>query len=308
MTVVLDVLRDLLTDAAAEGLIPAAPVMPSRERHRRAPTTARIGIALDLGTVLAVCGRLPPQGALMVITAVFTGMRWGEACAMRRTFLHLHEPEPTTGRGTVRSWYEIDARTGVVHEDVHARRYFGPPKGGRGRIVDLPPFLDALLARHPQVIGSRELLFVNRRAAPIRHSDWLHIWRAACDGATGSVGRSGTGALCPGARFHDLRHTHSTMLAELGVPEVLRDERLGHRPPGMRSVYTHTTPGMHTTMLTELEATWHEVLRGAEVSLSRWCSGTGRCLEAVTGRWQSMPAADGGVTPHARCGRMMAAI
>jgi integrase len=85
----------------------------------------------------------------MVVAAAFTGMRWGEVCAMRCAFLHLPGPD-AAGAGQERAWYEVDARIGAVHEDVHARRYFGPPKGGRGRIVDLPPFLAALLARHIQ--------------------------------------------------------------------------------------------------------------------------------------------------------------
>jgi hypothetical protein len=35
-----------------------------------------------------------------------------------------------------------------------------------------------------------------------------------------------------GLRFEDLQHTHKTMLIELGVSDVLQDERLGHRPTG----------------------------------------------------------------------------
>jgi integrase len=60
-------------------------------------------------------------------------------------------------------------------------------------------------------------------------------------------------------RTHDLRHTHKTILAELGVPEALRDERLGHRPPGMRRVYEHATPGMRKEMIDRLELMWAAV-------------------------------------------------
>jgi hypothetical protein len=45
-----------------------------------------------------------------------------------------------------------------------------------------------------------------------------------------------------------------TMLAELGVPETLGDGRLGHHQPGVRSIYTHTTPAMRAAMIAELEA------------------------------------------------------
>lgn len=51
------------------------------------------------------------------------------------------------------------------------------------------------------------------------------------------------------------------MLAELGVPEALRDERLGHRPPGMRRVYEHATAGMRKEMIDGLEQMWAAVSR-----------------------------------------------
>lgn len=209
VTVVMSVLRDLLGDAAAERLIPAAPKMPGRGRTRRAPVSVRPGRVLELETVLQVCARLPEQYALMVVIGAFTGMRWSEVCAMRRAFLHL----PPRGAAGGAAWYEVDPKVGAVHEDVHAHRYFAPPKGGHGRVVDLPPFLAELLTRHIQAAGGRELLFVNRLEEPIRHSDWLHIWHAACEGTASS----GSGALLPGARFHDLRHSHSTLLDDLGV-------------------------------------------------------------------------------------------
>jgi integrase len=148
-------------------------------------------------------------------------------------------------------WYQVDAAVGAVHEDVHARRFFGPPKGGYGRTLDLPPFLGGLLAEHCSAIGGADLLFANRRGEPIRNSDFLRRWRPACDGTAqrlahdGRVIAAAIAPLCPGLRFHDLRHSHKTLLTELGVPEVLQDGRLGHHPPGMR-----------TTMLEGLECTW----------------------------------------------------
>ena len=102
--------------------------------------------------------------------------------------------------------------------------------------------------------------------AAIRHTDFLHRWRPACDGtptrsALGATAPDTLPPLCAGLRFHDLRHTHKTILAELGVPEALRDERLGHRPLGMRRVYEHATPGMRQEMIGGLELIWAAVTR-----------------------------------------------
>ena len=296
VSVVMSVLRDLLADAAADGIIPAAPAMPGRGRNRRGPGPGRAGRALELEAVLEVCARLEPQDALMVIIAAFTGMRWGEVCAMRCAFLHLPQSGAVPGEGDA-AWYEVDARIGAVHEDVHARRFFGPPKGGHGRIVDLPPFLAAALAGHIQATAGRELLFVNARGEPIRHSDWLARWHPACDGVAGRgrPARARTGP-CPGARFHDLRHTHATMLAELAVPEALRDERLGHHPPGVRSLYTHTTPAMRAAMVSQLERRWLQVVAQAGLDVARVLADRGGDAVARYGRRSSGSSS-------ARCGR-----
>ena len=65
-----------------------------------------------------------------------------------------------------------------------------------------------------------------------------------------------------GLRFHDLRHTHKTMLTELGVPEILQDERLGHHPPGMRGIYAHTTSRMREAMIEGLQELWEHERHG----------------------------------------------
>ena len=258
VTVVLSVLRDLLTDAVAEGLIPSAP--PLRLRHRRtgADAPVRPGIAVGVETVLAVCARLPGQEALMAVVALFTGMRWGEVCGMRRQ--HLHAPGESGVPGS--AWYRIDTTHGAVHEDVHARRFFGPPKGGAGRVIDLPGFLTDLLTEHASGTGGRELVFANRRGAAIRHTDFLTRWRRACDGAHMDAAPGGAAPVCRGLRFHDLRHSHKNMLGELDVPEVLQDDRLGHRPPGMRIIYAHATPAMREQMIYGLEQVWADRGKG----------------------------------------------
>ena len=265
VAVAMAVIRDLLEDAADAGLIAVAP--SSRVRRRRAGQgqPVRAGIAVDLGTVVAIAQRLPAQESLMVVVAGFTGMRWGEVCGMRTTYLRLQPPGLGVGGGV----YEVDARFGAVHEDVHARRYFGPPKDGHGRTIDLPVFLADLLAERVEAVGGRPLLFANRRGEPIRNTDFGRLWRTACDGRLpryardGSVRAPGTGPVYRGLRFQDLRHTHRTILADLGVAEALRNERLGHRPPGMGRIYEHPTLGMRKAMADRLQALW-ETLRAGE--------------------------------------------
>jgi hypothetical protein len=90
------------------------------------------------------------------------------------------------------------------------------------------------------------------------------------------------------------------MLAELGVPAVLRDDRLGHHPPGVRALYTHTTPAMRTAMIQALEARWLEAGTRSGVEVAGLFDGQS---VAVTGEGER---GSSGVS-RARCGRGMAA-
>lgn len=54
-----------------------------------------------------------------------------------------------------------------------------------------------------------------------------------------------TAALLPRIRFHDLRHTHASLLVAAGVPIKVVTERLGHAHPGFTmKTYQHVMPGM----------------------------------------------------------------
>jgi hypothetical protein len=45
---------------------------------------------------------------------------------------------------------------------------------------------------------------------------------------------------------------------EDGIVEVLKSQRLGHQLPGIRGVYAHVTPPMHTPLLEALQRRWDE--------------------------------------------------
>jgi integrase len=156
----------------------AAPAFHTGRRRRRALEDGRSGVAVDLATVRAICDRLSPDASLLALVAVFTGMRWGEVCGMRCCLLAL---EPASGEVPASGWYAVDPLVGAVHEDASGRRFFGSPKDGRGRTVDLPPFLADMMLEHLGAMGERDLLFPDRHRHPRRHSDWLYLWRPACD-------------------------------------------------------------------------------------------------------------------------------
>lgn len=72
------------------------------------------------------------------------------------------------------------------------------------------------------------LVFVTPAGMPWGRSELLRVFHAACDSA--GVRRR---------RFHDLRHSSSTLLEDLGVDEAIRMHRLGHVTKRMARRYAH---------------------------------------------------------------------
>ena len=63
----------------------------------------------------------------------------------------------------------------------------------------------------------------------------------------------------PRIRFHDLRHTHATLLLKAGVPIKVVSERLGHASVAFTmQVYQHVLPGMPA----DAAATFGEIVFG----------------------------------------------
>lgn len=287
VTVIMTILRDLFDDAALNRIIHFSPFPKTPRRGARrnaaAPPDAkpkREGIVVTLSTLDAICARLKPADALLVQTAFWTGMRWSEVAAMRRRFLHLEHEDGLVERG---GYYVIDPAAGAVHEDVHSRRFFGPPKSGApgrlapeyppGRIVDLPPFLTEMIRQHlatlvtptlwPNAQEEREdwaehhdLVFPNRNGAPRQYDNWNGLWRRVCDGWPASPRKSAAEAIITGLRLHDCKHSHGAMMDDLGIHSVMRDYRLGHATPGTRGVYSRPTLQMRLSLINGLQHTW----------------------------------------------------
>ena len=59
----------------------------------------------------------------------------------------------------------------------------------------------------------------------------------------------------PRVRFHDLRHTHATILLSRGVHPKIVSERLGHSTAGITlDTYSHVLPGMQEKAAKEIDA------------------------------------------------------
>jgi len=80
-------------------------------------------------------------------------------------------------------------------------------------------------------------------------------------------GRNATGRadacwvpVAPGLTPHGLRHTHKTLMEELGTPPKLMDERMGHEDGSVQARYSHVTAPMLARLLDGLTDLWHAAL------------------------------------------------
>lgn len=129
-------------------------------------------------------------------------------------------------------------------------------------MVDLPPsiatFYELLLEDQSNVF-----VFTTPDGHPWRRSNFRQrYWRPTWDGIKADKPQDPghVAPILPWFTFHEGRHTHSTWLAESGVPEVARRARLGHKMKGMARVYDHVTPEMRQQITDVLEQLWRTAL------------------------------------------------
>lgn len=66
--------------------------------------------------------------------------------------------------------------------------------------------------------------------------------------------------IAKGLTPHGLRHTHRTMMEDLGTEKVLMDERMGHIDGSVSARYAHVTPGMRRRLMLGLTEQWEAAL------------------------------------------------
>jgi integrase len=203
---VIMVLSMVLQEAVEDRRIPFNPCrgvrVPQGVRAERPHATAD-----QVAAIVARQNR--PSDGLLVLTAAYTGMRWGELAGLSRDNLDL-----TTG-----SIY-VHPEVGALHE-VDGKLFLGPPKTSDSvRRIRLPRFLVNLLAtgltEHPYPI-----VFPGARGGYQRRSNFNR--RAWTPAVAGDPTR-GLPSILTGMHFHDLRHPQD-------VAHRRRDPRDRSGPP-----------------------------------------------------------------------------
>lgn len=230
----------ILGEAVDEGLLGANPCRKLRitftERPERPHATPD-----EIATIAA---RMPPAAGLVVLTAAYTGMRWGELAGLQWTRTLLDDADPRI---------DIDPDDGALHE-LSGRLELGPPKTtASARTVHLPPFLADLLTAHRDAHPDTAHVFTGAHGGLHRRANYRQrFWQPAL---IGNPDR-GWAPIQREMHFHDLRHTQETWLVEDQVPRVLRLQRLGHKRKDIDDLYSHVTPAMRERMLAALQERW----------------------------------------------------
>lgn len=247
-----NLLSMIFADAVDEGLVAANPVRKHRRRGRRARHLRPERIWATPDQVLAVAeqaGMLGgPTARLLIITAAWTGCRWGELTGLHRDNVDLH-------RGVI----TIDTWEGALHESS-GKRWIGPPKtASSARRIHLPPFLTELLRKHLNT-HPYEYVFTTESGTWLWRSTFTRrILRPAADGNLGVAKPAvRTHPACPGLTFHGLRHSHNTWMISDDIPEIARARRLGHHTDNrIAETYSHVSGEIHQRLLASLEHRWH---------------------------------------------------
>jgi integrase len=170
----------------------------------------------------------------MVLTAAFSGLRFGELAALRtKRFDAL--------RRSVRVEESLS--------EVRGQFIFKPPKSEASRrTVSVPAFLVEELAQHlARFADSSGLLFSAPGGGPIRRTNFRRrIWEPAVESTVGKP-----------CTFHDLRHSHAALLIAQGEHPKVIQERLGHASiKTTLDTYGHLFDGLDEAAADRLDATW----------------------------------------------------
>jgi integrase len=264
------ILAKALTDAMREGKV-SRNVATLTDAPRKG-VSARGALTADHARALLVSVAADETAAALWSVALLTGMRQGERLGLTREAIDLDAGVITVswqlqrlrwehGCGARRAdntWPCGKSRGGSCPERhlnipagqeatrVHGGLWLTRPKSRAGwREVPMAPLLVEVMARYLAVHepGDAGLIFTRPDGHPIDPRDDSAAW----DRALRDAG-------LPDVVLHSARHTTATLLLELGVPEKVRVQIMGHSSATTTAGYTHVADPLMRDALGRLGA------------------------------------------------------
>jgi integrase len=143
-----------------------------------------------------------------VLLLAYTGLRWGEAVALRVADLDMLRRRATVSENAVQ---------------VGAQIHVGTPKAHKHRSVPLPEFLLPYLARQCERRDRDDLLFGGENGRHLQRSHNKSGWFDRAVAASG----------VPRVTAHDLRHTAASLAVSAGANVKAVQRMLGHASAAM---------------------------------------------------------------------------
>ena len=203
----------------------AEAVDPPRPEHKNITTLAPENVSKFLEAT-----RETPYYVLFY-TALYTGMRLGELLGLRWSDVDLD----MANLSVVQALYK---RSGIC-------KMVEPKSSKSRRQIALSPSLALLLRDYKTEQQAQRILL----GAPMVDSNLVF---SRIDGKPldpGTISHTSAKVLkkagLPHIRFHDLRHSHATLLLKAGIHPKIVSERLGHANIGITlDTYSHVLPGL----------------------------------------------------------------
>jgi integrase len=222
------VLSEALKHAVKTGLLSrnvAELVTPPRATRPNITTLA----SEDIPRFLEAASKSPHY--VLFVTALSTGMRLAEILGLR--------------------WCDVDFDLDSIYvsQTLYKRRgicQMREPKSGHSRRkITMPLSLKRLLGQHKALQQAQRIIL----GKPLNESDLVFAYPDGRPLDAGVVshgfGKMLTKAGLPHIRFHDLRHTHATLLLKRDIHPKIVSERLGHANIAITlDTYSHVMPGL----------------------------------------------------------------
>lgn len=256
------VLRKALTDAMRQGVLNRNVAMLVDP-----PATAvvqRKALGADEAKVLMYTHRKEPLTALRLAVALLTGMRQGECLGLTwgaidlerkvitvswqlQNISYVHGCEPSCGKKRAISCPDkkFDYPHGQEIIQVRGALHLLRPKSRKGwREIPVAPILADMLKAYKKEHAKpheHDLVFLRDDVTPLPPRQDAELWKQAL-----------VKAKLPHVPLHSARHTTATLLYELGVPEQVRMQILGHASATVTQGYTHISSGEAAAAMDQL--------------------------------------------------------